>query len=525
MKSRLLLVASFAVFISGCIKEEDFDFTDITFSSWNPEVALPLVNASLGYSDVSGLSSADQLTVDPTGRIVITRSSTIFERTGKSFFTIPDQQSGFAIPIDAVQAGMLNNTGSFTDTISQDILFVLPAGQRLDKAILTEGTVEFQVLNQLPIDGNFEVSIPSLQISGVIFNTVFVVPALTVRTFSLDVSGYTLDISGSIPANNLKVDFILGLSVTGVAINPGVSFDIISSINAIDYSYLEGNLGIQDFAVPLDTVPLDIYGSGTGDIYYLNDPRLNLLIENSIGVPSQLANCLVQPIRKDGIPIYSSLLPTTSSYIIDFPAAPGQIRSTEIPINSQNSSIVSSYAARPASVVYRADVGLNRPQIGNVNFITDTSKIRVNLESELPLSGYAEQLTILDTAEFNLTSIKEIDSLVFRIETRNGMPVSGRLQVLFLKNGIVTDSLFHVDDFYIIEATPVDANGFAIGANINVHDESINSGRLDRFYEADQVVFRAVMNTFSPPTPVAIRQADHLDIKLGVRVNLNLKFD
>lgn len=518
----LLLLILAAVGFQGCVKEEDFDFSDLSLTAWNPEVALPLVNASLGYSDVSGLSEADQLSVDPTGRIVIIRKSTIFERSGKSFFPIPDQQSARTVVIDPAQANAFNVAGTLTDTFSQDLLFVLPSGQRLDKAVLTAGSVGFTVVNQLPVNAGFEVRIPSLQKSGTPFIVDFQVPAGSSNSVSLNLTDYVLDITGSTPANNLSVQFTMNLSGSGVSINPGDQIQVSTSTNGLDYSYLEGNLGLQDFTVPLDTVPLDIYGSGNGDIYYLNDPRLNLEVENSIGVPAQLSNCLVQPVRIDGSPINSSLLPATSYYPISYPSFPGGTNSTVISINAQNSQIVSSYAARPASVVYRADVGLNRPQAAAVNFITDSSRIRVNLESQLPLSGYVEQFTILDSSEFNLSDIDEVDSLVFRIETRNGMPVTGRLQVYFLQAGVVTDSLFQVNDLHLIDATQVDANGFAIGANINIHDEPISNDRLSRFYEADQVVFRAIMNTISPPTQVVIRQGDHLDIKLGVRVRLSI---
>ncbi|MFM7216725.1 MAG: hypothetical protein ACKO1U_01755, partial [Bacteroidota bacterium] len=481
MKHAKPLVLIVCVFLSvvACVKQEDFDMTDLSVSQWQPDVAVPLVNSSVAFKDVSGLVDSGQLIVDPNGRVTIINTSSIYERSGKSFFSIPDQQAAFSYYLDASHASTLNSSGSCSESVSQSVLFLLPSGQRIDRVTLSTGVLFFSVSNTISRTCTLNISIPSLQLNGSGFSAQAIVPPSTSnRIFSYVLNGYTADLTAGGQGNRIDVNFSVTFRGSGANVSSGTALAVSTNLNNLDYSYVEGYVGPIDFRIPLDTVALDLYSNDPTDIYQFSDPRLSIEIENSVGIPSRLDSCFVQPIRDDGSFINASLLSPLTTYAIDYPTIAGDARSTVVSINSQNSSIVSSYAARPSDVIYTALAHLNPGAVPVTNFITDSSKIQVNLRSELPLDGFARRLTIRDTSTFELEELGELDSVVFRLEARNGFPLTALTQVLFLSNGLQVDSLFHTSDLLFIEAADVDASGFSIGSKVHIHDEPIGQERL-----------------------------------------------
>jgi hypothetical protein len=125
-----------------------------------------------------------------------------------------------------------------------------------------------------------------------------------------------------------------------------------------------------------------------------------------------------------------------------------------------------------------------------------------------------------------LEKIDEIESAVFRINIDNGYPASAYTQVYFTdSNYVVLDSILTNPQNLVIESAQIDANGRVTTHTKKTTDEPFSNARLQHLYNAKKVLIRSVLDTKdSPARNVEIYDDYRLDVKIGVRAQLNVKF-
>lgn len=520
----LLLGSLIGVLFYSCIKE-DISFDGFTTSNWKPDVALPLVNSTLSFADVSGLTDSGEVYVDQNGRIVVVSTSSLYERRADEFITIPDQTNTSSLVISNSILTQLPTVGSsYQQVVSNSYSFDAGSGVQLSSMLIKSGSLEIAFSNPTPLQGSVDILINELStlIGSSItpfFKSVPLPANVTNGLLSVDLSGYTLAPTSN---NTISIAYGFNLSRSGIAPALNSVISVSATFKDITYYHVYGYFGSQGFQIPLDSARLNLYTNNPSDDFTFLDPSVNLEITNGVGESFTVSSIFLQPLTASGSPIPFST--TLNSFSISSPSTPGQEAVSVATINNSNSTIVQVMQQRPEYVTYLASVNTANPT-GTLNFITDSSRFNARLRVELPLDGYAQRYTIKDTAEFALEDIDQVDSMVFRLDIRNGFPASAYSQVYFAdSNGVVLDSLLLDPMDRLIDAADVDANGYVIRATERIHDEPFNRARIQRITECTQLFVYSLLNTpnASQQQRVVFTDRDQLSVKLGVRARLNV---
>ncbi len=528
MKPRLLffLTVLSISFLGSCIKEEDIDFTNLSVSDWKPDLALPLVNSSFRFDDIAGLTDSGEVYVDSDGRIVIVSTSSLFSRTAAEFLTIPDQSAPSTLTITSALASAINAAAPY-DTVSNflnnNYSLNTSSSIQISSLLVKSGSLELVITNPTPLKGTVVLLINQLTKNNLPFTRTIPIPANNTFGISTDISGYNL-LPGS--NNQVAVNYAINLTKGGssVTVSPGPQVSVNANFRSITYYSVFGNFGSQVFSIPLDSAKLDLYSRNPNDSFAFSDPSIYVDVVNSVGMPFRVSNISLQPIGDNG-----QLIPFTTSvnqFSVNSPGSVGQNVTSTAVVNRSNSDIVNAMSLRPEYVSYFANVATNIPTSNN--FITDSSRFDAKLRVELPLDGWATRFTVQDTSDFQLDNIDEVDSLVFRLDIRNGFPAGAYTQVYFAdSNGLVLETLIQDPTQQLIGAAGVDANGYAISPTERFHDEPFNHERIQRIIGCTKLIVYSIINTTDSGVHRAVKftDSDKLDVKLGVRARLKVSLN
>jgi hypothetical protein len=192
-----------------------------------------------------------------------------------------------------------------------------------------------------------------------------------------------------------------------------------------------------------------------------------------------------------------------------------------VTLNNSNSSIVNFIQQQPEWVIYRVNA-ISNPA-GNViqNFVLDTSRLRINVEVELPLYGRAQDFSLIDTTAFELKDIDNIESLTIRTDVTNGFPFEAGCQIYFLdENFMLLDSLLKPYQ-NIIPSAAIDASGkVTVPAHLTT-DIVIEQSLLPNVLKSKNVVIKSTASTANNGTThVKIYSDYRFAVKLGAKAKL-----
>jgi hypothetical protein len=269
--------------------------------------------------------------------------------------------------------------------------------------------------------------------------------------------------------------------------------------------------------------------STSGNITWA-DPRLRAYFYNSFGVPMAMNITTLNGKSPDG-----SIFPITGLgpiVNINAPTLAGDVALTQFNLtkSTPGSNIDVVAANRPEFIFYEV-AGSTNPAGPASNFVLDTSKVRLDMEIELPFYGTASNFTVADTIKLvasdstiQANDIEEIQSLLFRLYVNNGFPAQGYVQIYFLDstNTNRIDSLI-VGDNTLFKQAILDGSGRVTQKVERTLDIQITRPQLESLVDKgvrNLLVVSKVESNDMGATTVIIFQGYHMDVKLGMMVEI-----
>ena len=517
----LLFVGLFSL-ITSCVKEDDLNFDDLSVSEWTPDIAVPLVNSSFSFNDITGWEGADELEVDANGRITIISSSSLYDRHADAFFNIQDQAVTAGAQFTPAMVTALLSAPSVSVPVTQTLGFTTTNNCRIDSVLLKDGLLTLTSTNNSSVAARVVMFIEQMKKNGRPFVDTLIIPANNNSTMVLDLTGYQLGLSQNGAVNQLEIAY--GITFFAGSLSPQVGTGIIinAEFEAMQFQMAYGYFGNLQFDIPLDSVALDFFSSNVTDSFYFADPVMKLSVANSVGANFRLSGIQLRPIGQQGqsIPFSTSV----QSFDISAPAFPGQTAADTLVLTNANcnGTLSTALEQRPRYIEYAGTVTANIPPVSSSNFISADSRFQANLRVELPLDGWSQRFTIRDTADFNIDNLDQVDSLVFRLNVANGFPFDAYTQIYFVNAGFqILDSLLLDPADLIIAAAAVDVNGYAVAPARTMHDEPLGQDRISRILSCEKMIIVSVLRTTGAPLrSVKITDRDQLDVKIGARARL-----
>ncbi len=511
------------VFLSGCVKSDDFNFDKIATSTWDPDIAMPLINSNLTIKDLIGIADSGTFSIDPNHFVTLIYRNTLYSVHTPDLITIPYQQDNQSIQLNTTDSTTLRTT--YVDKIiNRTLPLNFPNNAILTSIGLRNAFLKIGIQSFIPLNGQLTVSIPSLSknsipfIQSVNFTTVNGIPILQVDSF--DLASYVIDLTTG--SNQLGIIYTARFNSpqSMPARVTTLDFNITTGINEITPASVFGNLGNQQLTINEDTSRITFFDNLQNGSVFFQDPKMTISFFNSFGIPISLNITSIVAHNNNGaiLPLYG--YPSTVQ--LPIPSQPGQTAEDSIVLTPTNSNIQPGMAINPNYIVYSLVANTASTPSG---FVLDSSSFNAKVRIDLPLRGYASAFTVQDTADFTLAKIENIESAVFRINMSNGFPATSLNQIYFTdSNYVVLDSMFMSSQNNIIQSAQIDNNGIVIAPTFKMSDEPFDSQRLNRLFSCKKLLLKSVIDTYdSPNRIVEIYDYYKTTIKIGVRIKLKIK--
>ena len=489
---------TFVCLVNAC--KIPFDEVDLNVKL-TPEYAVPLVETDMNVQDLfDGFNGNTFLQIQSDGSFKMSYKSQTLETLPFNLFAgLPEVQK---IPI--VQQDMV-------------VPFPAPAGTRIDAIEFKKGILRWS-FNPQTIPVEVSISIPQFTKNGQAFMTRFPLSNGAVVD-SLDLTGWTCT-----PTMGNTVMTCQAHKSTGesVSLNNQGSYEL----TRFESKSMKGYFGQFLVSMPKDSFSFDFFQNWrpNGKILF-TEPTITVNFDNSMGVQTRLLTSIAQGINPSGSKV-ALQSPFSTGVDIAYPtiAQIGTSQKSSTLIYSKNSNIVNVLAGYPTVFSY-AFVALTN--MGNTSkvagFLNDDSRVKISLNMDIPLVGTAENFTVLDTMILDLSKFTEVTKAEFKITTDNGLPLDMALQGYFVNSsGAIIDSLVQTQPL-ILRGAPTTTLGTTIGTSLAYNFVKMDEAKFARTRSAKKIIVKyTISSTNNGANPVQINSAQNFNLKLGVRVGVNL---
>jgi len=531
------IITCIVVIISfqSCVKDY-LEAEGLAQTEWNPNLAIPLVYSSLTIEDILLNKDTNGLvSVGSDNFCTIIYKGNLFTYKGSDLINIPDQ----ALPpvtstLNTAQALALVPVGaSVTVNNSQNVNFNPGTTSVLaDSMVLKSGNLNIDISSDFKNNATIVISIPGAKKNGIAFsqtmNLTYGSSTPITANANVNLAGYHFDLTkGGSTSNQFLVNIDATFTGSG---NTPLSSDKISfsmDMKNIKFEKLFGDIGQQQLSPNRDTVALSIFNNTLPNgNFSINDATVRVKISNSYGVPIQ-----VSITQFDGYKPPSSAYPHwgyPTPYInIPNPSWTqiGQVKVDSFKLDKTNSNIVTVVNNMPNQLIYKINSTSNPSGSNHNNFVLDSSRLKVDLQVEIPLNGTAKDLELTDTMDFDFS--EETDNVEWaRIRTfnTNGFPLDVNFQVYFTDYSYtILDSVFKAQP--VLKSGTLNSAGKVISPVSSTNDALYTNAQINNLKNVKFLIIRAKANTSGGGnTPVKIYSDYKLDVKIAIQVQAKIKF-
>lgn len=510
-------------------------FGDLASTAWNPNLAIPLAFGTFDVYDIfANTDSNDLVIIDPnSGSIALVYRSDLSIINGSEVVNLQGVNDMFTLSAAQMNA---NSTGSFSGTASnnsqQDLGLSVGSGVELDNFTVKNGQLTLNVSTNLAHDVSVDITFPGISISGsIVQQTVQLnyngsVPHSASATINL--MNALVDCSYGAGFNTIRANVQTTITGSGAAISGAEILTVDMSSNNLSFSQAHGYFGQQSVLNLADSILLRLFENSSGQGYFeFTNPSLRLFVENEIGVPIETEIDNLRTIVEDTGAEFN-MSGYTSVYNINMPSILGGMALTNIVFNNANTSGLSNIITPvPKFLAFLVSAITNASgPTGVMNFTSDTSKLFVRSELELPLEGFAYGFGVRDTIPFNLTqNINEIEYVMFRLFFDNGFPIELGGQVKFMDDNYnVLFSAFN-QATTIVPPAQVDGNGMVNQRAQNMTDIVLEDWKLALLPQVKYLEIEGNTQTTDGPLSVYVKMFDwyNLKMKLSMQIQAKLK--
>ena len=488
--------------IQGCVKDLQ-DIDKIEVENWQPEVALALVNTTVSIQDfLDDFDSQGYLDIDDDNFMTLVYESNIFSVSGEEVIDIPN----FTIPM--LDTSIVFPYSSINTTFDIDFFTV------------KSGTLDFAFQSPYAEDMNVIIEVLNLTQNG---------SCLAYPTTAQYSGNSPTNVSGTIDLSGYIMDFFNDeIEVRYIATNAAGERkelqNMVLQFHDFEYSMIQGYFDQYEFDLPSNSILINLFETAVAGSLHIEDPKINLKITNSFGVPIEMVaeNLTAETMSEGPMAVYTDL---DNGIAFNYPTVMevGQSRVTNVGVNKDNSNLSEIISSSPTQLNYELAAISNPASDPNIKgFVLDTSRFDVDVEMELPVYLSASDFAVEEVSEFDASFFEDIESAEFKLITENGLPIEAGVQVYFLdENNFILDSLFNTSSTSLIPAAEVNAQGEVTSKSSSENIAEFAADRIAKIQNATQISIKGMVSTAEMGTVAVKFYTDYgISFKLGVVAKL-----
>lgn len=419
-----------------------------------------------------------------------------------------------------------------------DRMLIKLGGIDLKEIVLQTGQVNIKAVNTIDDSLRFSYNVPGASLNQTSFMVNDIIsPASSQAAVhynkSYDISGYKMLLTGKNhdTINSLHQHLIGSIDSTGevktMTLNDSIVFTY--EMKNLIPNYAKGYLGKHAVNINNDTAKNTIFNniiSGT-----LNAKSVNIFfsVENYIGADASIIFNSIEALNSktgENKTLQSTFLGKHNHINRANSPVFGTINSTlyQFEINNSNSNITQLINLMPDNFIYNIDIDIN--PLGNISggndFLYTDKTIKANLNIELPLNLFANNLHLKDTIDISINESNN-DNIIgmFVLKADNLYPINANVQLLMY------DKMYNCLDTIIVNQTIKHAhitNG--IKATVPKHSEitiPISKQKMQALNNTEHIVLDVIFNTL--PTNQHIRIYSDYFLNLQLVGNFNYQIN
>lgn len=406
---------------------------------------------------------------------------------------------------------------------------------RLSEMKIKSGLLEIEAISTINDSMFFEIYMPGALKDGEPLRMLSTIPPsdgvnASISVFQFPFNDYTLDLRGFGPQEaimgdlngnnatdsdtvNTYIQKITGrIDSTGQIVNLALNDSLRFKVRAVNIvgEYGLGYLGKDTVHFGPETIDFEFLNNVTSGSLDLNDVSVSLEVNNGIGADALVT---IDELTSTNSTNENTVNLTSSELDNGFLVNPATLTGGTPPYNStvsavvldeSNSNIEAFIENLPDQLTYTISIEQNTlinstPSISEVisnppNFIYFDGNLSANMNVEIPLHFASNQLTLVDTTEFNLAQQNQdqISSGTFNLIIDNGFPIEA-VSSLTLLDEFGTPLLDLVSQ-ETIAAAELDQNGLVNNSTQSIIKFTFNSDDLNAIFEASQLSIQVELN-------------------------------
>lgn len=458
--NRIFIFLVLILLFSSCKKEA---------TVWQTDWSAPIINDTLTLNNLLNDSTLE----DNGGFYALNLERTLFDVDINEVVELPDTtiEESFTISVSSLT---LSPGFSFVNSAEEHELFI-PDGVQLKKMILKEGFIDVTVMNPVPTNTIFEVTLPGASLGGVTFNQQYVAPPGTsgspgVLTATIDLSGYQMDLSGASGAdyNKLRSQITVATDPAGPTVT--MTDQDVSVVQAkfrdVKLNYAQGYFGDKTISDTSDFSfeEMNLYQSGVLD---LPSTSLTLELENGIKVSGEgLIDYVKNENSQGGLVSLSGGLIGSLFNMDPALGSWGTLAPSfkNITFNSANSNIeayLENFGFKH-ELAYKLQLNPWGNVSGGWDEIFPNSRLRLKLFAQMPLNIGFNDLVLRDTFEIDVLQDPEKTRVIegeIILNTTNAFPFSGEIDLMLVDaSGGILQTISGTDIIQSAQFGVLDAN-------------------------------------------------------------------
>ena len=483
-----------AIAAAGCADP----ITDISVSSFEPDLAAPLLNTTFTLHDaIGGTEFASNLSEDEDSGLRISISQELFDVRPAENFSLPN----ILIPVlDSVTVYELTDEE-------------LEVG--LNKVDFTDGGLSITFTNTLSESVLVVVESESFEVNGAPLRHEMLVGAESTASDTIALAGIRVDFGDD---SEVLITY-QARTADGTPVRfPAGAIGLVEN----EFSYAEGTL--RELAVDLgqDSIAFKALNAFNRGEVELVDVDARFTFTNEIGVPFSFVTPEAYATGPDGesIAFESSF---SRGVEVAYPAlSEGKVaKTTEIVVNSETSNFVDVINQLPTRVVIGLAAQANPAGLDDRFFIHDDARLTGRFDLDLPLALRFNDFALEQEFAFDGDSFRDAEAAALRLTVENEFGLAAKVQVFFEdEDGGTVDSLF-LQPTTIVEAAEVDDYGATVSASTRTTEVELTGAQIERLAGSTQAL--AVIRLSSPQDGAGITRLfydNEISFKIGARVTV-----
>jgi hypothetical protein len=529
--------------MSSCLKDTIDNASEIKGVKGSPEMAAPLISASVGMAEIYKSFSADAGITERPDKLLVFVYQTKQDAPSEQFVAFPSLPFNYGIAMAAPIIAAFEFNGRLDISVEDSAKLPFANKERIKLVKVKKGNFTINLRNEYRHPVTLKIDYPTIQKNGVPISENIIIPAAPAvgQTSTInrviDLEQYDFDFS----RNGISYNVLPFKYEISIVRNPGSttlttdSFNISQVFQIEEYSQISGYLGKFEIFNRSEKIAIDLFNNAEQGQILINDPRITIRLYNSYGIPvtARLTNLRYQSVDNSTKPIVIDAFQDTFTF--QQPLLPGQTAISEYKINNANSTIDDAVNDKPKFILFDVAFIANfREEIVD-NFLVDTSRFQADFDAEVPFDIKMLDYRTITRGKNGLggNALPDIvDRVTLDVKSDNGLPFDMYAQMLFVRDSItptdtfdiVVDSLF--DNELFIRGAAVDALGEVVQRTQGLQSVTLLKERYARVQTAPISIFRVRTETSQfngAPGFVKIYTTQTMNLKVGGKLKLTYK--